>query len=130
MSSNLQKTPVPNKARECANFEGLAPIDHIVAGSKFIVSWRAFNGTVAVPVAPSTVNYSGTYSAAVAGTTMTLAMGNVAATTTTVTSSFAGQHLAAPRRQPHGAGRGLPGQQLVAPDPPQRRDGAVLSART
>jgi hypothetical protein len=89
----FHKTPGANQARTCANFEGLAPVDKIIAVSKYTVSWRAFNGTVVVPVAASTVHYTGTYSAVVIGTTMTFEMGNAVggpSTTTVVAGSFPG----------------------------------------
>jgi hypothetical protein len=89
----FHKSPGANQARTCAKFEGLAPVDRIVAASKYTVAWRALNGTATVAVAASTVHYTGTYSAVVAGTTMTFEMGNAAggpATTTVVAGSFAG----------------------------------------
>lgn len=88
----FKHSPAPNKARKCSNFEGLLPADHLVGTSKLVVSWNAMNGSVPVPVASTTVLYSGLYSAVVTGTTMTLETGNAPggpSTTTTTTGSFA-----------------------------------------
>jgi len=78
----FKKSPAPNKARECANFNGALPVDQIVAGSKYLVSWTTNLGP-----ARSVVAYSGNYSAVGAPTTMDL---NFTATTATVFQSFAG----------------------------------------
>lgn len=78
----FKKTPSPNKARACANFTGAVPVDTIVAGSKYTISWNTSSG----PAASSTVHYTGAYSA-VTAPTMNL---NFAPATAAVTGSFAG----------------------------------------
>ena len=60
----FKKTPSPNKARACANFTGAVPVDTIVAGSKYTVSWNTSSG----PASSSTVHYTGAYSAVTAPT--------------------------------------------------------------
>jgi hypothetical protein len=64
------------------NFTGAAPVDTIIAGSKYIFSWNTGSG----PAVNSTVKYTGTYSA-VTSPTMNL---NSAPATAVVTGSFAG----------------------------------------
>ncbi len=73
---------VPNKAQSCANFVGASPTDMIVATSHYKIQWTA-NGS---PAVPSTVHYSGTYSATL-GPPMVLSF---ATSTATVTGSLAG----------------------------------------
>jgi hypothetical protein len=78
----FKKTSGPNKARACVNFTGASPVDTIIAGSKYTISWNTSSG----PAASSTVNYTGPYSA-VTSPTMNL---NFAPATAAVTGSFAG----------------------------------------
>jgi hypothetical protein len=78
----FKKSPPPNQARSCANFTGPAPIDKIVATSKYVISWNTSSG----PGVHSVVTYTGNYSA-VTAPLMNL---NFALSTATVTGSFAG----------------------------------------
>jgi hypothetical protein len=47
----FKKVPNPNQARACVNFTGAGPVDTIIAGSKYIISWNTGSG----PAANSTV---------------------------------------------------------------------------
>jgi hypothetical protein len=78
----FKKTPAPNKAQECANFNGASPVDKIVAPSKVIVSW-----TTNIGPARSVVMYTGAYSAIGSLTSMDL---NFTPATAVVAASFAG----------------------------------------
>jgi hypothetical protein len=72
-----------NKARECANFNGGAPNDKIVAVSRYVVAWN----TNAGPAQASTVKYLNAYSALGSLPSMNL---NFTTSTAVVTGSFAG----------------------------------------
>ena len=87
------KLPAPaTNVNRCSNFQGATPVDS-VAVIKMVVHWTM---SPSLAVAPSTVVYGGTYSAALLPsggppfTTMDLDLGQAAATTTTVTGSYAG----------------------------------------